>query len=238
MRVDYNTALENASHEGLVRMAYYDSVGVLTWSIGVTRSSGHRVKRYVDKPQTLEHCLKIYVWLLETKYAPAVRKAFAGYDLSREEFAAALEFHYNTGKIATASWVKLVKAGQMVAARRSLLSWNKVTRKGKKVVSKGLTARRKKTAALFFDRKWSNDGTINEITRLTKTRRPIWKSIKKINIERELRAALGTSVTVASPTPPRPQQPDDPGVSDPKPTGSWIAELIKAILRAFKGSKP
>lgn len=72
MRIDANAAMELASHEGLVRRAYKDSVGVWTWSIGITNATGHNVERYIGKPQTRQHCLAIYVWALE-KYADDVR---------------------------------------------------------------------------------------------------------------------------------------------------------------------
>lgn len=40
MKITARVALELASHEGLVRQAYKDSVGVWTWSIGITSASG------------------------------------------------------------------------------------------------------------------------------------------------------------------------------------------------------
>ena len=45
---------EILQHEGLAREAYRDSVGVWTWSVGITDASGHRVARYRDNPQPLE----------------------------------------------------------------------------------------------------------------------------------------------------------------------------------------
>ena len=103
--ITLRVALELLSHEAIVREAYKDSVGVWTWGVGVTDASGHKVQRYIDSPQTIERCLEIYVWLLRTRYAPAVRKAFEGHNLSEHEFAAALSFHYNTGAIGRATWV-------------------------------------------------------------------------------------------------------------------------------------
>ena len=68
MRVDYAVAMEVAAHEALLRQAYKDSEGVLTWCVGMTNSTGHRVERYIGKPQTLQHCMNIYAWAL-TNYA-------------------------------------------------------------------------------------------------------------------------------------------------------------------------
>lgn len=57
-------ALELIVHEGIVTEAYKDSVGVWTWSVGVTDASGHTVfPRYKDRPQPLEHCIGVYLWL-------------------------------------------------------------------------------------------------------------------------------------------------------------------------------
>ena len=52
---------EILQHEGLAREAYRDSVGVWTWSVGITDASGHKVARYRDNPQTIERCLEVFV---------------------------------------------------------------------------------------------------------------------------------------------------------------------------------
>ena len=69
-------AAELIAHEGIVREAYRDSVGVWTWSVGITDASGHRVGRYRDHPQPLSRCLEIYLWVLQNRYLPAVLQAF------------------------------------------------------------------------------------------------------------------------------------------------------------------
>jgi lysozyme len=44
---------------------------------GITQASGHAVfPRYKDNPQPLERCLAVFLWLLRTKYLPAVLAAF------------------------------------------------------------------------------------------------------------------------------------------------------------------
>lgn len=152
MTITPRVAAELAAHEAIVREAYKDSVGVWTWSIGVTNASGHTVyPRYKDNPQTLDRCFDVYVWLLQEKYAPAVRKAFEGRTLTEAQFAAALSFHYNTGAILTASWVKLWKAGNIAAAKTSFMEWRKPAE---------IIPRRQKERDLFFDGKWSSDGKV------------------------------------------------------------------------------
>ena len=138
-----------AHEEGLVLEAYKDSVGVWTWGLGVTGSSGHQVHpRYVDKPSTIEKALEVSIWLLENRYMPTVRKAFEGCNLNEHQLAGALAFHWNTGAIARASWVKFWKAGLPDKARASYLSWNK---------PEAIVSRRKRDAALFFDGVWPAD---------------------------------------------------------------------------------
>lgn len=181
MKVDYDTALEIASHEAVIRQAYKDSVGVWTWSVGLTSKSGHDVERYIGKPQTLEHCLAVYCWALE-KYADDVRMAFGSHKLSKAQFAAALSFHWNTGAIGKASWVKHWKAGRVAEARKAFMAWNKPPE---------IVKRREKERDLFFYGRWSNTGTMTEYTRLTSRSTPDWRSAKRINVEEALRRALG-----------------------------------------------
>lgn len=181
MEVTADVALETASHEGLVRQAYKDSKGILTWSIGVTNASGHTVDRYIGKPQSMEHCLAIYVWLLETRYAPAVREVFARKPLTSSQFAAALSFQYNTGAIRNASWPKLWLAGDIAGAKKAFMAWDKPAE---------IIPRRQKECDLFFAGKWSNDGRITEYTSVTAKMTPDWSSAKRIDVRAALAAAL------------------------------------------------
>ena len=147
-------AAELIAHEGLVREAYRDSVGVWTWSIGITSQSGHDVHpRYVDNPQPLKRCFEVFEWLLRTRYKPAVDAAFKGVALSEAQFGAALSFHYNTGGIGRATWVKDWVAGEADAARAAFMNWSKPAE---------IIPRREKERDLFFDEVWSNAGTAVE----------------------------------------------------------------------------
>lgn len=190
MRIDFDVALEVASHEAIIRQAYKDSVGKWTWSVGLTSATGHNVERYIDKPQDLEFCLAIYLWALR-RYADEVEEAFEGVPLTKEQFAAALSFHWNTGSIKTAQWVKDFKAGDLVKARKNFMNYNKPPE---------IRPRREKERALFFDGKWSNDGTMTEYTELTSAYTPKWSSAKKIDVREPLDKLLNP-VKVPSPEP-------------------------------------
>jgi lysozyme len=147
-------ARELIQHEGIVREAYRDSEDVWTWGIGVTNASGHEVHpRYKDNPQTLRFCLQVYLELLEQRYAVAVRAAFDGHALTEEQFGAALSFHYNTGGIGRAAWVRSWKAGKVAQAKAQILNWKKPP---------AVLPRRRKEQALFFDGTWSAGATATE----------------------------------------------------------------------------
>lgn len=175
-------ALELVAHEAIVPEAYRDSVGVWTWGVGVTDASGHAVMRYKDNPQSIADCLRVYVWLLREKYAPAVVAAFKGRALTENQFAAALSFHYNTGAIGRATWVKSFLAGDMVTARAQFLEWKKPAE---------IIERRKKEAALFFDGVWSANGMATVYPVRKPSYSPDWGGAKRVDIRAAMKEAMG-----------------------------------------------
>lgn len=217
MKITAKTALEVAGHEAIIRQAYKDSVGVWTWSAGITSASGHKVERYIGKPQTMAKCLEVYIWLLEEKYAPAVRKAFSGHDLTEAQFAAALSFHWNTGAIARASWVKDFKAGNIVKARKSFMAWRKPPE---------IIKRREAECDLFFEGVWSSRGTVAEYTKVTKRGTPVWGSRVEVDVRKEIEALLGAKELIQKHTPPATTQKNNP-----------FAALIMALVNAFMRKK-
>ncbi|WP_404864518.1 glycoside hydrolase family protein [Georhizobium sp. MAB10] len=186
--------MEVAAHEALVRQAYKDSEGVLTWCVGMTNATGHRVERYIGKPQTLQHCMNIYAWAL-TNYAEQVREVFKDRPLTQAQFAAALSFHWNTGAIKRATWVKYWLRGDVERAREAFMNW---------VTPSSIAARRGKERDLFFDGRWSNNGTMTEFTRVTSQMTPDWSSGKRINVEDELRLAFASTPQVVVDQAPQP----------------------------------
>lgn len=150
-RLSTRGAAELASHEGIVLEAYLDSKGVWTWGVGVTDASGHRVARYLDKPSTIARAIEVYEWLLDIRYVPDVLDAFDGRTLTEAQLAAATSFHWNTGAIGRASWVRLWLAGRVGEARAAFLDWR---------IPAEVLPRRRREAALFFDGVWG-DGMTN-----------------------------------------------------------------------------
>ncbi|HEX7720453.1 MAG TPA: hypothetical protein VF389_11655 [Woeseiaceae bacterium] len=174
-------AQEIIEHEAIVPEAYKDSVGVWTWGIGVTSASGHKVNRYIDNPQPIERCIEIFVWLLRNRYVPGVEKAFAGHKLAEHELAAALSFHYNTGAIGRATWVKDFKRGHLGTARQSFMNW---------VTPPEITARRRKERDLFFDGRWSADGRATVYPVRKPSYAPNFRAGRQEDITEALRRAM------------------------------------------------
>jgi GH24 family phage-related lysozyme (muramidase) len=173
--------LELAYHEGLVRQAYKDSVGVWTWSVGITSKSGHIVERYIDNPQPLYRCLAVWEWVVREKYLPDVIEAFDR-PLKEHQLAAALSFHYNTGAIKRATWVKDFNRGDVVSSYENFLNWRNPPE---------IIPRRNAERDLFFNGRWSGDGTMTEFTRVGAGYRPIWSSARKVEVDSILEDLLG-----------------------------------------------
>lgn len=216
-RITVKVALEVAAHEAIIRQAYKDSVGVWTWSVGLTSATGHNVERYIDNPQTMRHCLEIWLWAME-RYAKDVNEAFAGRELTEAQFAAALSFHWNTGAIKKASWVKSWKAGDVALAEKQFMLYRKPPE---------IIKRREKERDLFFKSRWSNDGRITEYTRLTARHTPVWISGERRDVTADIRDILGGSPSV---------RPDVDPFDEPPPKSGWdaIDALIAAIVAFFK----
>jgi lysozyme len=166
----------------MVLEAYKDSVGVWTWAGGVTNASGHNVERYIDKPQTLDQCLKITIWLMRERYLEPVFKAFKGVPLQEHQLAAALSFHWNTGAIERAQWVKDFNAGKTDKARDGFMQWT----------SRGLlTERRKREQRLFMDGRWP--GTLKvPVFPVTPAHKPAIGSGRLVDLSKEVATILAT----------------------------------------------
>ena len=210
MKITPKIALEVIQHEGFVREAYKDSKGIWTWGFGVTSRSGHDVERYRGKPQSVERCVEIYLWLLQ-KYLDDVAKAFHPKELTEDQAAAALSFHWNTGAIGKASWVRRWKAGDIAGARTAFMWYRK---------PKEIIGRRRKERDLFFgNRKLDPSEHCIMYRRVTRSGRPV----------------EGTSFRIGpvvrdhwSLTP----VPEDKQKPTPKP-GFWQS-VISALARMFK----
>lgn len=174
-------AMELVHHEAIVREAYRDSVGVWTWGVGITDASGHSVMRYKDNPQSIAKCLEVYLRALRERYVPGVNRAFQGFALTEAQFAAALSFHYNTGAIERADWVRLWKAGKEDAAHAAFMHWRKPPE---------IIGRRTQERDLFFDGRWSGDGTAIVYPVRKPSYQPDFRRAERVDVRAALEALL------------------------------------------------
>ena len=202
---------EILQHEGLAREAYRDSVGVWTWSVGITDASGHKVARYRDNPQSIERCLEVFVWLLETRYLPAVLAAFGAFEPEEHQLAAALSFHYNTGAIGRASWLKRFLEGDVEAARAAMLDWRRPPE---------ILPRRRRERDLFFNAKWSGDGRVA----VYEVSKPGYRPVRPKRVEvAVLLDGLSTSARASDCEQPEPAKAP---ASPPCDTRNWFDRLF------------
>lgn len=174
-RLTARIACELIAHEGIVREAYKDSVGVWTWSVGLAETGGWPVMQYKDNPAPLDVCIGAYIDALQKQYLPDVLKAFAGRTLTEAQTGGALSFHYNTGAIKRASWVKSFLAGDMAEARIEMMEWCHPPE---------ITDRRRAERNLFFDEQWTGKGTSTVYERVRKPSYQIdWRSAKRIDVK-------------------------------------------------------
>lgn len=123
--------------EGEVLNAYRDVVGVWTIGVGLTAASG-LITPKAGMKITRGESRRLLGLALEKKYEPSVLAMLP--DAKPHEFDGAVSFHWNTGAIRKASWVKLFAAGSKEKAKAPFLSWDKT---GGKVI-RGLTLRRQR----------------------------------------------------------------------------------------------
>lgn len=114
------------SNEGKALKAYKDVVGVWTIGYGQTNADAKALGinivpgLTITEPQA-EDLLRRAV---TSRYEPAVRVAM-GSTARQQDFDAGVDFHYNTGAIKRASWVKSFVAKNLPAVHSQLMSWNK-----------------------------------------------------------------------------------------------------------------
>lgn len=183
MRMSANGLAFLEAHEGVVLKAYRDPVGVWTIGAGLTAASGvvkPRAGMIISRTEASE----LLARALKYKYEPAVAEAMTHLKGStviaplQHEFDAGASFHWNTGAIGKATWVKRWRnTATAELIRTGLMAWNK----GGGKVLPGLTRRRKEEADMLLlaayagvklaeprtgNARWALAMTIDEITRV------------------------------------------------------------------------
>lgn len=150
MEVSFDGRIAMLIHEAVVPVAYYDSVGVLTCYVGHTAAAGRPLPTSVpmampDTPEALDAALRVALQVFDADlevYAEGVRRALRGMLVTQAQFDAAVDFHFNTGKIASAEWVKSWRRGDLAKAAREIMNFSK---------PKEIIERRKASQRLFRD---------------------------------------------------------------------------------------
>lgn len=145
----------NKSFEGRALKSYKDVVGVWTIGYGNTNYDAFAVeylKRKIGPGITITESEAEYLLheSMRRKYLPQVERVMPG--CSDGAFDAGGSFHYNTGAISRASWVKKFMAS--LPYRDALMSWNK----GGGRVLAGLTRRRAREYAMVHDNDYGPEG--------------------------------------------------------------------------------
>lgn len=128
-------------NEAVVLSPYKDSVGVWTIGAGVTEAAVDPATWHelMAGDITIEDAFKLFRIVLR-KYEADVNAAFTK-PISQEQFDAAVSFHWNTGAIKRASWVKMYNVGRpMDDVANAMMQWIK---------PKALFARRRAEKLLF-----------------------------------------------------------------------------------------
>lgn len=207
--VSQNGLMELIGHEAIVLSTYLDSVGVKTIFVGHTAAAGPPIPVLPWPYQsTISDAVAVLSRDLE-RYEADVRAAFT-VSLTQAQFDAAVSFHYNTGAIGYATWVKKFNRGDRAGAVAGIMMWT---------IPKSVTSRRFEEQ-LLFDRGIYSNGGYATLYRATSTGQVLWGSGTPV----DLRAIFNAPPTTAATKPVQPSTaPIDPApipvpVVRPKPT--------------------
>lgn len=163
------------AHEGVVPAPYFDSQGVLTYGIGHTKAAGDPDPASLPRgmPADLDAALRNVFDVFRrdlAKYEGAVLKVLDGQQVLQHEFDAAVSFHFNTGAIARASWVKEWLAGRKQSAANLMMQWRKPA---------AIIPRREAEQVLFSDAVYPSGRVA--VWKVNTSGRVIWESIRSLS---------------------------------------------------------
>lgn len=133
-------------HEGFELEPYQDAAGLWTVGVGHLLTDGEPVEKITEEKarELLAQDIKIV--------EDAINKYFKKFPLTQNQFDALCSLYFNIGigEIKTSSVFRFWQQGKIEDAAEAFLLWNKVTKNGVKVVSKGLIQRRKDEMEMFL----------------------------------------------------------------------------------------
>lgn len=139
--------------EGFRSEPYYDQAGVATIGYGTTvYPSGDRVK--INDPEITEgmgdQFLEYHVINKIVPHMQSKIHVLTQLNINQKNAIKSLIYNIGTGAFSKSTVLKRLNSGDFNGAADAFLMWNKVTINGKKVVSEGLSTRRKKERELFL----------------------------------------------------------------------------------------
>ncbi|ADX66822.1 lysozyme [Weeksella virosa] len=142
-----------ADYEKFMSKPYLDQAGVPTIGYGATfYENGVKVKM-TDPLITKDRALRLKQYHLSV-FEKTVNKLVKS-NINQNQFDALVSFAYNVGESALKSSTLLRKVNANPndpSILNEFAKWNKVTVNGRKVISNGLTRRRKDEAEMYFSK--------------------------------------------------------------------------------------
>lgn len=200
-------------HEGIVPGPYLDSVKVLTYGVGHTAAAGSPDPARMapgmpdDLDAELVRVFDVFRRDLE-KYEAAVARAIT-VPVEQHEFDAAVSFHFNTGAIHRASWVKSLNAGDRSKATAQIMNWTK---------PREIIPRRQSEQELFATGKYPAQGVT--VWAVTPDKRVEWVPARRLDPQEALALLRGAV------------RPDNEVAHGSAVPSIWLT-IINAIFKLF-----
>lgn len=209
-----------AAHEGIVLTPYKDSVGVWTIGIGHTKSAGNPDPAKFTGTLTVSEAFGLLRHDI-MRYEREVDEAVTA-PLKQHEFDALVSFHYNTGAIKKASFVKKLNAGDRPGAIAGMMDW----RKPKEIIPRR-TAERDLFRSGRYPEPWATIWPANAKGQVQ------WGSGKRIDLREFIKPAPPV-VPADAPKPvpaPSPATEPQPGPVAPPEQEHWLDRLLMWFRR-------
>lgn len=219
-----------ALHEGIVPAPYKDSAGVWTYGIGHTAAAGDPDPARMPRgmPTDLDAALRAVFAQFRAdlpKYEAAVNRAVK-VQITQAQFDALVSFHYNTGAIGRASFVRKLNASDVAGAASGFMAWSKPPE---------IINRRKAEQALFANGRYP-DGKVT-VWQVNGSGGVIWKPVRQMNRAQVLELVRGKQdvqiPVVASKTADPVIKPASPQPRDDNRAPAMPGKLIVALLAAL-----
>lgn len=216
MRMSEAGLIALIGHEGIVLSTYLDSVGVPTIGVGHTKAAGGLDPDKFTGTLTMRQALDLLAADI-VKYEDGVSKAVK-VPLQQHEFDALVSFHFNTGAIGKATFVKLLNSGKRAEAMERFMDWNK---------PEEIIPRRRAERDLFLTGEYPKP--IATIYPTNSKRKVLWSKGTRVNV----RDLLGRPPLVIPPEP-LPVEPPKPAPIPAPARKNWFVEILEILANAFK----